>query len=245
MQDRNQRLAERPRTNRIFDYGFTTRPALMQAAQTVRRVTVPFTTQRTLCRFGMKRRDVMAVVCRPIPPLHLARPLRMMRLPTSGFLPQISQTLDMGLRTPYGKMSGHYTPYSGRKQGAFCGFYSKNAFFFQTSPIHPPFQPLHPSLSPQTPYEIASRHAPSPSTHHPPRSAHAPSSLLHAHTRTRAYAFRTDSSLVSVSPQNRLNLSPSIQPPSTPATPSLPLTPPRPLFTFFAPPQNTPYAARP
>ena len=74
----------------------TTLPALMQRAQTVMRFVLPFpSVARTVWRFGRKRRFVMPVVWRPMPPLYFGEPLRTTTLPTEGPLPQISQTLDI------------------------------------------------------------------------------------------------------------------------------------------------------
>ena len=73
-----------------------TLPDLMHAAQTRIRLTLPLpSATRTERRLGRKRRFVMPVVCRPMPPLYLGEPLRTMTLPVAGPLPQISQTLDI------------------------------------------------------------------------------------------------------------------------------------------------------
>src|SRR6188474_2525707 len=53
--------------------------------------TSPFTTAFTRCRFGMKRRLVIAVTCVPMPPFFLALPLRQMWLPLMEPLPVNSQ----------------------------------------------------------------------------------------------------------------------------------------------------------
>src|SRR6185369_10628348 len=49
----------------------------------------------TRCKFGRKRRLVMAVTCVPIPPDFFDLPLRQMMLPFMGRLPVISQILDI------------------------------------------------------------------------------------------------------------------------------------------------------
>ena len=62
----------------------------MQRAQTVMRFVLPLpSVARTVWRFGRKRRFVMPVVWRPMPPLYFGEPLRTTTLPTEGPLPQL------------------------------------------------------------------------------------------------------------------------------------------------------------
>lgn len=82
----------------------------MALTATQRRLTSPlgsFTRMR--CRFGRNLRFVMLVTCVPMPPLFLATPLRLMRLPLVGRLPVIAQIRAMmfrGLKRQGGKSSG-------------------------------------------------------------------------------------------------------------------------------------------
>jgi len=46
-------------------------------------------------RFGRKRRGFTPVIFWPTPPFFLAKPRRLMVLPATGFLPQISHILDI------------------------------------------------------------------------------------------------------------------------------------------------------
>ena len=69
-----------------------TLPALMQAVQTLRMAMPPFSIILIFWRLGKKRRRVIPVVCRPIPPLDFGIPRRVIILPVRKPLPQISQT---------------------------------------------------------------------------------------------------------------------------------------------------------
>jgi hypothetical protein len=64
----------------------------MHAAQTIILTVPPFCITLTLCRLGKKRRLVIPVVCRPMPPCFFAMPRRTTLLPILMFFPQISQS---------------------------------------------------------------------------------------------------------------------------------------------------------
>jgi len=64
---------------------FVTRPFFKALAATRMYRTSPFGIMAlTRCRFGRKRRFVIAVTCVPMPPFFLALPLRQMWLPLMG-----------------------------------------------------------------------------------------------------------------------------------------------------------------